>query len=153
MRRIARVVTAPTWVAKPPNVHIPVGQITRDVATGSPAKHDQPISPMADQPLRVTSAEGTPATEQEDRLQQGRLARAVAAPDQVVAGVQLELGVLYTAEVIDGEFDEAQDPAPVVCRRDARHSSSRNRTVVTLHTARAVTGTCAGLEWCERKTC
>jgi hypothetical protein len=133
--------TARSAKSEPLDADVRVRGITCVIATDRPAKHDQPLSPMADQPLRVTSSEGAPAAEQEDGLEQGRLPRAVAAPDQVVAGVQLELGVLYTAEVVDGEFGEAQDGAPAVRRRDARHSSSRIRAVVTLHLARAVTRT------------
>ena len=134
-------------------LHVRAGAhpIVRVITAARPTEHDKSISSMANEPLRVASSEGTPATEQEDRLQQGRLPRAVATPDQVVAGMQVEFGVLDAAEVVNGEFDEAQDGAPAVCRCDARHSSSRIRAVVTPHLARAVTGTCAGLEWCERK--
>jgi hypothetical protein len=92
----------------------------RVITAARPTEHDKSISSMANEPLRVASSERTPATEQEHRLQQWGLARAVPAPDQVVAGVELQLRVLDAAEIVHGEIGEAQDATTQVRRRDAQ---------------------------------
>jgi hypothetical protein len=57
---------------------------------------------VTDQALGVSRAEGAATTQQEDRLKQGSFAGTITAPDQVVAGVQVQLGVLDAAKVVHG---------------------------------------------------
>jgi hypothetical protein len=59
---------------------------------------------MANQPLGVASTEGTAAAEQKNRLEQRGFAGTVAAPDKVVAGVEVQLRVLDAAEVVDDKL-------------------------------------------------
>src|SRR6185437_14599863 len=70
-----------------------------------PENHQAPL-PVANQPLRIPGTKGPATTQQKHGLEQGGLARAVAAPDEVAARVQRELCLLYAAEVANGELAE-----------------------------------------------
>ena len=72
----------------------------------SPAEHNQAIPPIADQPLRIPSTEGSAAAQEKHRLQQGGLARAVAPPDQILPRMKRELRALNAAQIIDGKLKE-----------------------------------------------
>ncbi len=89
--------------------------ISRRGATRS-AKDDQAVPSMTDQTLGVSSAERPPAPEQKNRLQQRGFARAVAAPDQVVSGVELQFRVLYAAKVIHRELGKSHWGRPACGR-------------------------------------
>ena len=65
---------------------------------------------MPYEPLRVTGSERPTPPEKENRFQEGSLARAVAAPDEVQTGIKTQLGALDAAHVIDNKLSEAHSP-------------------------------------------
>jgi hypothetical protein len=76
------------------------------VGAPSPAEDNQPIPPIADQPLGISSAERSAAAQEKHRLQQGGLARAVAPPDQILSGMKRKLRALNAAQIIDSKLNE-----------------------------------------------
>ena len=61
---------------------------------------------MAYESLRVAGAKRATTPEKKDGFQQGRLAGAVAAPDQILTGVKTKLSALNAAHIIHNEVSE-----------------------------------------------
>jgi hypothetical protein len=83
-------------------------QVTSLVVSDAPArppKYDQTVLAVANQALRISRPKRATAAEQENRLQERGLARAIATPDEVMAGMEMQLGVLDATEVVYGEVD------------------------------------------------
>ena len=81
----------------------------------------KPLLAMLDQALGVARAEGTAAAQQEDGLQQGRLAGRISTPDEVVPGMELQLGPLEAAKVLDAELGEAHPSERPIALEPHRH--------------------------------
>ena len=64
------------------------------------------VCAVPDQPLGIARAERASAPEQIHRLEKRGLAGAVAAPDQIVAGMELELRLIEAAEILDAELEQ-----------------------------------------------
>ncbi len=78
---------------------------TNEPSASGPPEHDQTIPPVSDQPLRVPGSERAAAAEKENRFEQRGFPRAITTPDQVMAGMEVQLGVLDAAEVVDRQLD------------------------------------------------
>lgn len=65
---------------------------------------------MAYESLRVAGAKRATTPEKKNRFQQGRLAGAVAAPDQILPGVKTKLSALDAAHIIDNKLGETHSP-------------------------------------------
>ena len=85
-----------------------IGTARRDAAgsAGAP-EDDQPIPPVPDQPLRAPRTKRAPPAQKKDRLEQRGFTRPIAAPNQVVPEIQLQLCTLNAAQIINGKLNEA----------------------------------------------
>ena len=72
-----------------------------------PAKHRQLILAVPNQALCISGSERTPATQQENGLEQRRLARAIATRDEITARVKRELGSLEASDILHHQLNQA----------------------------------------------
>jgi hypothetical protein len=89
-------------------------RVRRALDRSRAAEDNEQLSSVPNQPLGIAGSERATAAEQEDRLEQRGLAGAVAAPNQIVPGMQFKIGVLDAAEIVYREFQEAQRASPAV---------------------------------------
>ena len=80
----------------------------------SPEDH-QSIAAMADQALRVSGSKRPSPAEEEHRLEERGLARSVRSPDEIEPGMERELRMLDTADIINSKLGE-DHPANSVVR-------------------------------------
>jgi len=69
--------------------------------------HPEALSAVANQLACVSGAKGTAAAEQVDRFQERGLAGAVIATDQVELGVELQIGALEAAQILQAQLGQA----------------------------------------------
>jgi hypothetical protein len=73
-------------------------------SSGGFADNPEPRLAMTDQSFGAASAKRTPAAEQKDRFQEGRLSRRVSTPDKVLSWVQQQLCPPEASNVLQGKL-------------------------------------------------
>ena len=87
-----------------------------------PPMHPEALGAMANQLAGVPGSKGAAAAEQIDRLQERGLAGAVITTDQVELGVELQIGALEAAQILQAQLGQAH------WRRRLRAASASRRT-------------------------
>src|SRR4029453_4887717 len=79
---------------------------------------------VADESLRIASAKRSASSQEKDGLEQGRLARRIAAPDEVVPRVQVQLSPPEAANILQRDLGKTHERsgfrAASASRRSAR---------------------------------
>ena len=99
--------------------HAPYGTAARNLHAerhrahfrGGLPTHEKPILAVGDQRFAPTCAKGTPATQEERRLQQAGLAGGIRPDKKIGGGVELQLDRSEAAEALGAKTAEGH-PAP-----------------------------------------